>query len=145
MLIVLCSWCFKFTTLVGHLVKLGAVVVNMNADKAAFNDEMSTIRQESERGFGMLKGRMKWLRCLETSEPDKAALIVTAACVMHNFSIVHGDIAVEEFYDKSARPTPPRDIPTLARDAYGHTKRNRIMAQISARRAAQYEYCLCVL
>lgn len=40
----------------------------------------------------MLKGRWKRLSYVDVRDPERAKLITTAACVLHNFCIKHNDI-----------------------------------------------------
>ncbi|KAB0801857.1 hypothetical protein PPYR_04043 [Photinus pyralis] len=51
-----------------------------------------------ERAFGQLKGKFRRLKYLDIAEPDFATEIITAACVLHNFTLMWG----EEMHDNEA-------------------------------------------
>ena len=62
-----------------------------------FNYVHSSTRVVIERAFGLLKGKFRRLKKLEMHIIDKIPLIITGACVLHNFILIkeHPDINVE--------------------------------------------------
>ncbi|XP_031348431.1 putative nuclease HARBI1 [Photinus pyralis] len=71
---------------------------HLNEDQIRYNVKLSTIRAVIERAFGQLKGKFRRLKYLDIAEPDFATEIITAACVLHNFTLMWG----EEMHDNEA-------------------------------------------
>ncbi len=65
--------------------------LNTTPAQLNFNRGLSKCRIDIERAFGVLKGRWRRLSSINVKHPMKAARLITAACVLHNFGILHGD------------------------------------------------------
>ncbi|XP_018303462.1 putative nuclease HARBI1 [Mycetomoellerius zeteki] len=63
-----------------------------------FNKKLSQCRVRIENAFAYLKGRFRRLKYLETVRLDLICLLIVSACIMHNISILNGDLP-EEFVD----------------------------------------------
>lgn len=88
------NWLLKPFSNTGHL----------SHQKKRFNAKLSAMRSVVERAFGMLKGR--WRALLKRIEQDHTSVqrTVTAACVLHNFCLLHGDT-----FDDDENRSPPDD------------------------------------
>ena len=77
---------------------------HLSHQKKRFNAKLSTMRSVVERAFSMLKGL--WRALLKKIEQDHTSVqrTVTAACVLHNFCLLHGDTFDDENW-------PPPDDP----------------------------------
>lgn len=77
---------------------------HLSHQKKRFNAKLSAMRSVVERAFGMLKGR--WRALLKKIEQDHTSVqrTVTAACVLHNFCLLHGDT-----FDGDENRPPPDD------------------------------------
>lgn len=77
---------------------------HLSHQKKRFNAKLSAMRSVVERAFGMLKGR--WRALLKRIEQDHTSVqrTVTAACVLHNFCLLHGDT-----FDDDENRSPPDD------------------------------------
>ncbi|XP_050518298.1 putative nuclease HARBI1 [Diabrotica virgifera virgifera] len=62
---------------------------HLNVDQNRYNEKLSCIRSIIERAFGLLKNKFRRLKFLEVASPTFASDIVAAACVLHNFIILH--------------------------------------------------------
>ncbi|XP_050517691.1 uncharacterized protein LOC126892239 [Diabrotica virgifera virgifera] len=60
-----------------------------------FNNKLSSIRSVIERAFGLLKCKFRRLKFLDTDTSQMANRIVLAACVLHNFIILEGNVPDE--------------------------------------------------
>lgn len=69
---------------------------HLDAEKEPFNYKLSSVRLTVENAFGRLKGARRW-RCLKRLESDvnNVPVIITAACILHNFCPMNGDYFVE--------------------------------------------------
>lgn len=56
-----------------------------------FNYQLSRLRVTIEIAFGLLKGRFRRLKYMETKRLDLISLLVVSACILHNFCILNGD------------------------------------------------------
>lgn len=57
-----------------------------------FNIKLSQIRVVIENAFGILKGRFRRLKLMETVRLDLICMLIVSACVLHNICILNGDI-----------------------------------------------------
>lgn len=113
---------------------------NFTRMQANFNKIHSKTRVKIENSFGLLKGRWRRLKYITVYKIEKAANIVMACCVLHNFCLINNDFAealididierhnIERNID-IIQEVPRRDTETnIAID-----KRNTIMIQLSER------------
>jgi hypothetical protein len=56
-----------------------------------FNTALSSLRQIVERAISLLKGRWRKLKYLDHLDLELAVQIIMAACVLHNFCLLHDD------------------------------------------------------
>nr|XP_027215952.1 uncharacterized protein LOC113808677 [Penaeus vannamei] len=60
-----------------------------------------------ERAFGLLKCKFRRLKCLDMTRVDKMPLIITAACVLHNFILFRENLDIQtELQDIVFEPEP---------------------------------------
>lgn len=57
-----------------------------------FNVLLSKQRVKIENAFGLLKGRFRRLKMLETVRVELIPLIIVCSCIMHNICILKGDL-----------------------------------------------------
>lgn len=63
---------------------------HLTEDQIRYNVKLSTVRSIIERTFGRLKGKFWRLKYLDIADPEfGTALIIAAACVLHNFSLIY--------------------------------------------------------
>ena len=67
---------------------------HLTRQQRRFNTVLSSVRQKVERAIGLLKGRWRNLLFLDHVDLQLAVHLIIAACVLHNFCIIHDD-----FYD----------------------------------------------
>ena len=72
--------------------------------RTRFNIKLSAMRSVVERAFGLLKGRWRLLLKKNEQRHDSVARTVTAACILHNFCIMQGDV-----FDDDENRQPPDD------------------------------------
>lgn len=70
---------------------------HLNAIQTNYNISHSSARSIIERAFGRLKGKFRRLKYLDIFNPDFGSEIISAACVLHNFIIMHDGEDDEEF------------------------------------------------
>ncbi|XP_050032302.2 uncharacterized protein [Dermacentor andersoni] len=58
---------------------------NLTQDKRMFNDRLSRARQVVDDAFGTMENRFGCLRTVIQERPERAAAIIYATCVLHNF------------------------------------------------------------
>ncbi|KAH7974258.1 hypothetical protein HPB49_013351 [Dermacentor silvarum] len=58
---------------------------NLTQDKRMFNDRLSRARQVVDDAFGTMENRFGCLRNVIQERPERAAAIIYATCVLHNF------------------------------------------------------------
>jgi hypothetical protein len=63
-----------------------------------FNSLHQTARSVVEQAFEVLKMRFQRLRFIDVSRTELASKVVVAACVLHNFALMHGDEFTDEHY-----------------------------------------------
>ena len=56
-----------------------------------FNTALSATRQKVERSFSLLKGRWRKLQYLDHLDLVMAVQMITAACILHNYCLLHDD------------------------------------------------------
>lgn len=63
-----------------------------------FNSLHQTARSVVDQAFEVLKRRFQRLRFIDVSRTELASKVVVAACVLHNFALMHEDEFTEECY-----------------------------------------------
>ncbi len=88
--------------LLSYLLKPFPEKADMGAVKTAYNKSLSGCRHTIERVYSLLKNKWKILTKATTNDPEKMN-ILTCACVLHNFCIMHGGSAdVDDFISKTS-------------------------------------------
>ena len=64
---------------------------HLTAQQRRFNRALSSIRQKIERAISLLKGRWRKLLLLDHLDLELEVYIIVAACVLHNFCLLHND------------------------------------------------------
>lgn len=64
---------------------------HLTRQQIRFNEALSTQRQVIERAIGLLKGRWRKLQYLNLLSVKHMTIQIMAACVLHNFCLVHDD------------------------------------------------------
>ncbi|XP_053595504.1 putative nuclease HARBI1 [Microplitis demolitor] len=59
-----------------------------------YNVKHASSRSIIERAFGLLKGKFRRLQYLNVKSVDMAIKIVSAACTLHNFILIQGDVNI---------------------------------------------------
>ena len=62
---------------------------HLTADEKTFNVLHSSSRTVIERAFARLKGKFRRLKYLDMNDMALVTLVITAACVLHNFTLLH--------------------------------------------------------
>ncbi|KAJ8937743.1 hypothetical protein NQ318_009153 [Aromia moschata] len=60
---------------------------HLGDQQVTFNIRMSGVRSLIERTFGLLKGKFRRLKYIDMSLIEAVPMVITAACVLHNFII----------------------------------------------------------
>lgn len=68
---------------------------NLTARQKNFNLLLAQIRVVIENCFALLKGRFRRLKYMETKRLELICLLINAACILHNITILNGDNAAE--------------------------------------------------
>ena len=76
-----------------------------------------------ERAFGMLKGRLRWLRFIEMDSLDNIAKVIIVACTLHNVCLMQED-ELDEIFDEEEEVNDWQD--TGLRKANACLKRDTI-------------------
>lgn len=63
----------------------------LTARQQTFNTALSSLRQKVERSISLLKGRWQKLKYLDHLDLELAVNIIIAACVLHNYCLLHDD------------------------------------------------------
>lgn len=72
---------------------------HLTAVQIRYNEKHSGTRQVIERVLGLLKGRWRWLKCLEMEAVEEIPSVVSAGCVLHNFCLLADEGDIEQFFD----------------------------------------------
>lgn len=64
---------------------------HLTAQQRRFNQALSSIQQKIERAISLLKGRRRKLLLLDHLDLELEVYIIVAACVLHNFCLLHDD------------------------------------------------------
>ena len=64
---------------------------HLTAQQRRFNRALSSIQQRVERAISLLKGRWRKLVLLDHLDLELEVYIIVAACVLHNFCLLHDD------------------------------------------------------
>ncbi|XP_015749673.1 PREDICTED: putative nuclease HARBI1 [Acropora digitifera] len=116
--------CFLFLWLITPFRDNG----HLTDDQRKFNKTLSSLRQVIERTIGLLKGRWRKLLHIDHLDVTHATKLVMAACVMHNFCIIHDDFD-ESYFLPNDDDDDDNDVGTD--DGRGprlaQLKRNRLM------------------
>ncbi|XP_050517915.1 putative nuclease HARBI1 [Diabrotica virgifera virgifera] len=73
-------------------------------EHVVYNTKLSSIRSTIERAFGLLKCKFRRLKYLDVNNSQIASRIVLAACVLHNFILLQGNAALDEYDIVNAAP-----------------------------------------
>ncbi|VEN52801.1 unnamed protein product [Callosobruchus maculatus] len=65
---------------------------NLSEPQKLFNRKLSQSRIVIENAFGILKGRFRRLKFLETKRLDLIALLIISSCILHNLCILNNDL-----------------------------------------------------
>ena len=63
----------------------------LNKQEVKFNSLHQDARSVVDQAFDVLKKRFQRLRFIDVARTELASKVVVAACVLHNFAIMHGD------------------------------------------------------
>lgn len=63
----------------------------MTPEQRNFNFVQSCLRMVIKHVFGILKGRFRLLKYIDTLQIKDTAYIIVAACALHNLCLVSGD------------------------------------------------------
>lgn len=77
---------------------------HLNNSQMRFNTTMSTGRVVIEQAFGLLKGKFRRLKYLDMARVDMIPVMITAACVLHNFILQHDVQFPEPDYEPEVIP-----------------------------------------
>ncbi|KAL9962111.1 hypothetical protein ACROYT_G031184 [Oculina patagonica] len=72
---------------------------HLTRQQIRFNEILSTLRQVVERAIGLLKGRWRKLQYLNLLSVKHMTMQIMAACVLHNFCLLHDDFDEGYFLD----------------------------------------------
>lgn len=72
---------------------------HLTRQQIRFNDILSTLRQVVECAIGLLKGRWRKLLYLNLLSVKHMTMQIMAACVLHNFCLLHDDFDEGYFLD----------------------------------------------
>lgn len=96
-----------------------------------FNSVLSSVRQTVERSISLLKGRWRKLQYLDHLDLVLAVQIITAACVVHNFCLVHDDFNKGYFLpNDGVNDDEDRDDDVDPPDGIASQKRQQLMNNI---------------
>lgn len=101
---------------------------HLTQEQKNYNYKLSSNRVVVERAFGLLKGRFRRLRYLDTQKIQTAVEIIMTACVLHNVCLMQRD-AVEDFLetdDDLNQVAQNLQFPLQENDAEGTVQRNAI-------------------
>ncbi|XP_050517687.1 putative nuclease HARBI1 [Diabrotica virgifera virgifera] len=73
-------------------------------EHVVYNTKLSSIRSTIERAFGLLKCKFRRLKYLDVNHSQIASRIVLAACVLHNFILLQGNAALDDYDIVNAAP-----------------------------------------
>uniref|UniRef100_A0A8D8W1P2 Nuclease HARBI1 n=3 Tax=Cacopsylla melanoneura TaxID=428564 RepID=A0A8D8W1P2_9HEMI len=79
----------------------------MTESQKKYNVTLSKTRVVIENVFGMVKGRWRRLKYVDVQTPRNIATRITAACVLHNFCLLHDDIIEEILVNPHGNRTLP--------------------------------------
>ncbi|VEN45580.1 unnamed protein product [Callosobruchus maculatus] len=65
---------------------------NLSEPPKLFNRKLPQSRIVIENAFGILKGRFRRLKFLETKRLDLIALLIVSSCILHNLCILNNDL-----------------------------------------------------
>ncbi|KAL3856953.1 hypothetical protein ACJMK2_011659 [Sinanodonta woodiana] len=84
---------------------------HLTPQQKRFNQRLSSVRVTIERAFGHLKGRFRRLREVPLHNAEEICKLIYAACILHNFCIVHEE-DVEEYIqaDENIHPNHDQNI-----------------------------------
>jgi len=88
-----------------------------------YNTCLSSKRQVIERAFALLKGRFRRLKYIKMQTVEETCETVAAACTMHNFCILQGDILPNILAEDMDEPHPHMALPFRDNNARGQLKR----------------------
>ena len=72
---------------------------HLTAVQIRYNEKHSGTRLVIERALGLLKGRWRRLKCLETEAVEEIPSVLSAGCVLHNFCLLADEDDIEQFFD----------------------------------------------
>ena len=86
---------------------------HLTENEKFFNRTTSSARQAVERTFGLIKGRFRQLRCLETTNVAHACQLITSACILHNLCVISGDDAADFIEEDADYNNDPNNYPPV--------------------------------
>ncbi|XP_048515010.1 putative nuclease HARBI1 [Athalia rosae] len=87
---------------------------HLTEEQIRYNTRFSSIRSIIERSFALLKGKFRRLKYIDIADMDLLNHIIAAACVLHNFILMH-ELDVQEF-----------DIEDMNNEDYADNENNNI-------------------
>ncbi|XP_045460636.1 putative nuclease HARBI1 [Harmonia axyridis] len=81
---------------------------NLTNRQKNFNAKLSQVRVCIENTFGLLKGRFRRIKFLETVRMDLICLLVFSACLLHNICVLNGD-GIDDLIDVNQEVEEERD------------------------------------
>ncbi|CAI6373613.1 unnamed protein product [Macrosiphum euphorbiae] len=96
-----------------------------------FNKRLSSTRVVIEQAFGLLLGRFRRLKSLESKSVELMSLIVTGACILHNLALKNNDLFEIEDIDQDFDIQTDEfhqnlDVPIAVTQRNGIDKRNEL-------------------
>ena len=98
---------------------------HLTARQRRFNRALSSIRQTVERAIALLKGRWRRLLFLDHLDLELEVKIIIAACVLHNFCLVHDDFDAGYMLDDDDDDHGDNQVPCP--DGRAEQKRTHLM------------------
>lgn len=90
-----------------------------------FNKALSVTRVVIENAFGLLKGRFRRLKFMETRRLDLISLLIVVGCILHNICLLNGDVM--HFPEENDNNVEQNDVNREVAVAAAIAKRNEIM------------------
>lgn len=102
---------------------------HLTEEQLRYNLKLSVVRSVVERTFVRLKDKFRRLKYLDIADPDFGTEIIVAACVLHNFTIIHdNNDADEEGQEDNGKNGQQGNVPVVQdQRQMGIHKRNNIV------------------
>ena len=98
---------------------------HLTAQQLRFNRALSKLRQKIERAISLLKGRWRKLLPLDHLDVELEVYIIVAACVLHNFCLLHDDF--DDMYMHDGLDDDDHDGHHHPADGRAEVKRTHLM------------------